>query len=162
MRCLATERTLAGPQAHPRCHLKSPTMGEEGGGRRCGTTKELQKRRQQALEYYREHDVPRRLEELLNSTFYLQPADVYGHLVGTWDKHPRPSSPSPPARRCGRSVRLRRRARTRAAARGACSVVAGRRSWWQAAEWKPGAKEFRERESGEQEAAKGKGLEADV
>ncbi|KAI4530469.1 hypothetical protein MG293_019358 [Ovis ammon polii] len=32
------------------------------------------------MEYYRENDVPRRLEELLNSTFYLQPADVYGHL----------------------------------------------------------------------------------
>ncbi|XP_020929062.1 enolase 4 isoform X2 [Sus scrofa] len=55
-------------------------MGEEGGGRSCGTTRELQKLKQQALEYYRENDVPRRLEELLNSTFYLQPADVYGHL----------------------------------------------------------------------------------
>ncbi|KAB1270870.1 Enolase 4 [Camelus dromedarius] len=55
-------------------------MGEEGGGRSCGTTMELQKLKQQAMEYYRENDVPRRLEELLNSTFYLQPADVYGHL----------------------------------------------------------------------------------
>uniref|UniRef100_A0A2K5Q6X1 Enolase 4 n=1 Tax=Cebus imitator TaxID=2715852 RepID=A0A2K5Q6X1_CEBIM len=55
-------------------------MGEEGGGRSCGTTRELQKLKQQAMEYYRENDVPRRLEELLNSTFYLQPADVYGHL----------------------------------------------------------------------------------
>nr|KAF6455869.1 enolase 4 [Rousettus aegyptiacus] len=55
-------------------------MGEEGGGSSCGSTKELQKLKQQALEYYRENDVPRRLEELLNSTFYLQPADVYGHL----------------------------------------------------------------------------------
>ncbi|XP_023564775.1 enolase 4 isoform X2 [Octodon degus] len=56
-------------------------MGEEGGGRGCGTTRELQKLKQQAMEYYRENDVPRRLEELLNSTFYLQPADVYGHLA---------------------------------------------------------------------------------
>lgn len=84
-------------------------MGEEGGGRSCGTTRELQKLKQQALEYYQENDVPRRLEELLNSTFYLQPADVYGHLVGTWDKHPLPSSPSPPAPRCGKAVRLRHR-----------------------------------------------------
>lgn len=118
LRCLATGRTLAGPQANPRCNLKSPTMGEDGGGRGCGTTRELQKLKQQALEYYRENDVPRRLEELLNSTFYLQPADVYGHLVGTWDEHPLPSSPPPPAQRCGNSVRLRRRPRTRAAAAG--------------------------------------------
>ncbi|XP_077733624.1 enolase 4 isoform X3 [Canis aureus] len=55
-------------------------MGEEGGGRSFGTARELQKLKQQAMEYYRENDVPRRLEELLNSTFYLQPADVYGHL----------------------------------------------------------------------------------
>uniref|UniRef100_A0A8C9A9A3 Enolase 4 n=1 Tax=Prolemur simus TaxID=1328070 RepID=A0A8C9A9A3_PROSS len=59
-------------------------MGEEGGGRSCGTTKELQKLKQQAMEYYRENDVPRRLEELLNSTFYLQPADVYGHLEANY------------------------------------------------------------------------------
>lgn len=107
--CLATGRTLAGPQTNPRCNLKSPTMGEEGGGSSCGTTKELQKLKQQALEYYRENDVPRRLEELLNSTFYLQPADVYGHLVGTWAEHPLPSCPSPPAPRCGSAMRLRRR-----------------------------------------------------
>lgn len=97
LRCLATGRTLAGPQANPRCSLKSPTMGEGGGGRSFGTARELQKLKQQAMEYYRENDVPRRLEELLNSTFYLQPADVYGHLVGTWDKHAslQPLSPSP-------------------------------------------------------------------
>ena len=84
-------------------------MGEEGGGRSCGTTRELQKLKQQAMEYYRENDVPRRLEELLNSTFYLQPADVYGHLVGTRDQNPLPSGPSPPAPRCGNAGRLRRR-----------------------------------------------------
>ncbi|KAM7073926.1 enolase 4 isoform 2-T2 [Molossus nigricans] len=69
-------------------------MGEEGGGRSCGTTRELQKLKQQALEYYRENDVPRRLEELLNATFYLQPADVYGHLVGTWDSTLFPPRPA--------------------------------------------------------------------
>ncbi|ELW71007.1 Enolase-like protein ENO4 [Tupaia chinensis] len=55
-------------------------MGEADGGRSCGTTRELQNLKQQAMEYYRQNDVPRRLEELLNATFYLQPADVYGHL----------------------------------------------------------------------------------
>ncbi|XP_036120976.1 enolase 4 [Molossus molossus] len=65
-------------------------MGEEGGGRSCGTTRELQKLKQQALEYYRENDVPRRLEELLNATFYLQPADVYGHLANCFTKLAKP------------------------------------------------------------------------
>ncbi|XP_042545059.1 enolase 4 [Dipodomys spectabilis] len=65
-------------------------MGEEGGGRSCGITRELQKLKQQAIEYYRENDVPRRLEELLNSTFYLQPADVYGHLANYFSKLAKP------------------------------------------------------------------------
>ncbi|XP_027451752.2 enolase 4 [Zalophus californianus] len=65
-------------------------MGEEGGGRSCGTTRELQRLKQQAMEYYRENDVPRRLEELLNSTFYLQPADVYGHLANCFSKLAKP------------------------------------------------------------------------
>ncbi|XP_061259589.1 enolase 4 isoform X2 [Bos javanicus] len=65
-------------------------MGEEGGGRSCGSTRELQKLKQQAMEYYRENDVPRRLEELLNSTFYLQPADVYGHLANCFSKLAKP------------------------------------------------------------------------
>ncbi|XP_029788514.1 enolase 4 isoform X2 [Suricata suricatta] len=65
-------------------------MGEEGGGRSCGTTRELQKLKQQAMEYYRENDVPRRLEELLNSTFYLQPADVYGHLANCFSQLSKP------------------------------------------------------------------------
>ncbi|KAF7463939.1 hypothetical protein GHT09_008198 [Marmota monax] len=92
-------------------------MGEERGGGSCGITRELQKLKQQAMEYYRENDVPRKLEELLNSTFYLQPADVYGHLVGTWDAHPPPSSPSPPAPRCGNALRLRQEPRMRDGAR---------------------------------------------
>ncbi|KAM4852010.1 enolase 4 isoform 3-T3 [Thomomys bottae] len=65
-------------------------MGEEGGGRSCGITRELQKLKQQAMEYYQENDVPRRLEELLNSTFYLQPADVYGHLANYFSKLAKP------------------------------------------------------------------------
>lgn len=124
LRCLVTGRTLSGPQANPSCSLKSPTMGEGGGGgRSCGTTRELQRLKQQAMEYYRENDVPRRLEELLNSTFYLQPADVYGHLVGTWDKHPLPSSPSPPPHAAATPRACAAESRTRAAAAGSGSVV---------------------------------------
>uniref|UniRef100_A0A8C6RFS4 Enolase 4 n=1 Tax=Nannospalax galili TaxID=1026970 RepID=A0A8C6RFS4_NANGA len=67
-------------------------MGEEGGGRSCGTPRDLQKLKQQAMEYYRENDVPRRLEELLNSTFYLQPADLYGHLANYFSKLAKPPS----------------------------------------------------------------------
>ncbi|KAM9197956.1 enolase 4 [Dugong dugon] len=65
-------------------------MGEEGGGRSCGTTRELQKLKQQAMKYYQQNDVPRRLEELLNSTFYLQPEDVYGHLANCFSKLAKP------------------------------------------------------------------------
>lgn len=38
------------------------------------------------MKYYQENEVPRRLEELLNATFYLQPADVYGHLANCMSK----------------------------------------------------------------------------
>ncbi|KAM5271926.1 LOW QUALITY PROTEIN: enolase 4 [Ctenodactylus gundi] len=65
-------------------------MGEAGRGRSGGIPRELQKLKQQAMEYYRENDVPRRLEELLNSTFYLQPADVYGHLANYFSKLAKP------------------------------------------------------------------------
>lgn len=98
-------------------------MGE-GGGCSSGPTRDLQKLKQQAMEYYRENDVPRRLEELLNSTFYLQPADVYGHLVGTWDKDPPPSNPAPPAPRCGKALRLRCRT-----AHARCRHGGGREQW---------------------------------
>lgn len=97
------KRTLTGPLAKPRRCPKSPTMGDEGG-RRGGITRDLQKLKQQAMAYYQENDVPRKLEELLNSTFYLQPADVYGHLVGTRGELPPPSGP-----RCGSALRLRLR-----------------------------------------------------
>ncbi|KAH0516143.1 Enolase-like protein ENO4 [Microtus ochrogaster] len=67
-------------------------MEEEGSGRSCGITRDLQKLKQQAMAYYQENDVPRRLEELLNSTFYLQPADVYGHLANYFSKLAKPPS----------------------------------------------------------------------
>lgn len=89
-------------------------MGEEGSGRSCGITRGLQKLKQQAMAYYQENDVPRRLEELLNSTFYLQPADVYGHLVGTCGQLPSFPLPSGPAHaaaaRCACAVESRLRA----------------------------------------------------
>ncbi|XP_076782031.1 enolase 4 isoform X1 [Arvicanthis niloticus] len=67
-------------------------MGDEGGSRRGGITRDLQKLKQQAMAYYQENDVPRKLEELLNSTFYLQPADVYGHLANYFSKLAKPPS----------------------------------------------------------------------
>lgn len=36
----------------------------------------------QAAEYYRNNEVPQRLEEVLNAMFYHRPADFYGYLVG--------------------------------------------------------------------------------
>ncbi|XP_021075820.1 enolase 4 isoform X2 [Mus pahari] len=67
-------------------------MGDEDGGRRGGITRDLQKLKQQAMAYYQENDVPRKLEDLLNSTFYLQPADVYGHLANYFSKLAKPPS----------------------------------------------------------------------
>ncbi|XP_043845269.1 enolase 4 [Dromiciops gliroides] len=59
-------------------------MGDGGGGRT--NAHELYKLKQRAVEYYRMNDVPRHLEDLLNSTFYLQPPDVYGHLANCFSK----------------------------------------------------------------------------
>ncbi|XP_075791507.1 enolase 4 isoform X1 [Pelodiscus sinensis] len=54
--------------------------GGEGGRRQQRCLPDL---RHQAAEYYRSNEVPQRLEEALNATFYLRPADLYGHLVLT-------------------------------------------------------------------------------
>nr|XP_020843828.1 enolase 4 isoform X2 [Phascolarctos cinereus] len=59
-------------------------MGDGGRGR--NNAHELYKLKQRAVEYYRMNDVPRQLEDLLNSTFYLQPPDVYGHLANCFSK----------------------------------------------------------------------------
>ena len=37
--------------------------------------------KERAIEYYSKNGVPERMEEILNSTFYDEPEDVYGHLV---------------------------------------------------------------------------------
>ena len=37
--------------------------------------------KQRAMDYYSKNGVPQRMEEIMNSTFYDNPDDVYGHLV---------------------------------------------------------------------------------
>ncbi|XP_060096824.1 enolase 4 isoform X1 [Heteronotia binoei] len=44
----------------------------------------------QAAEYYRSNEVPQRLEEVLNSMFYLRPPDFYGHLANYFSKLSKP------------------------------------------------------------------------
>lgn len=46
-----------------------------------GGEREQRELRRQAAEYYQRHEVPQRLEEALNATYPLRPADLYGHLV---------------------------------------------------------------------------------
>ncbi|XP_067417392.1 enolase 4 [Emydura macquarii macquarii] len=46
--------------------------------------------RHQAAEYYRSQEVPQRLEEALNATFYQRPADLYGHLANYFSKFSKP------------------------------------------------------------------------
>ncbi|XP_072479722.1 enolase 4 [Notamacropus eugenii] len=59
-------------------------MGDGGCGR--NNAHDLYNMKQRAVDYYRMNEVPRHLEELLNSTFYLQPPDVYGHLANCFSK----------------------------------------------------------------------------
>ncbi|XP_015269488.1 PREDICTED: LOW QUALITY PROTEIN: enolase-like protein ENO4 [Gekko japonicus] len=44
----------------------------------------------QAAEYYRSNEVPQRLEEVLNTMFYLRPPDFYGHLANYFSKLSKP------------------------------------------------------------------------
>ncbi|XP_048362784.1 enolase 4 isoform X2 [Sphaerodactylus townsendi] len=44
----------------------------------------------QAAEYYRNNEVPQRLEEVLNTMFYLRPPDFYGHLANYFSKLSKP------------------------------------------------------------------------
>ncbi|XP_039403684.1 enolase 4 isoform X2 [Mauremys reevesii] len=53
----------------------------EPGGERELRRRHLPELRHQAAEYYRSNEVPQRLEEALNATFYLRPPDLYGHLA---------------------------------------------------------------------------------
>ena len=45
--------------------------------------RELYVLKQKAIKYYEENGVPQRMEEILNSTFYDTPNDVYGHIVSS-------------------------------------------------------------------------------
>ncbi|XP_019411527.1 PREDICTED: enolase 4 isoform X1 [Crocodylus porosus] len=59
----------------------------EPGGEREQQQREL---RRQAAEYYQRHEVPQRLEEALNATYPLRPADLYGHLANYFSKYSKP------------------------------------------------------------------------
>ncbi|CAH1784880.1 unnamed protein product [Owenia fusiformis] len=47
--------------------------------------KELYELKQRAVEYYSENGVPKKMEELLNSMFYDDPEDVYGHVANYFE-----------------------------------------------------------------------------
>ncbi|XP_038266388.1 enolase 4 [Dermochelys coriacea] len=61
---------------------------EPGGAREL--RRRLPELRHQAAEYYRSNEVPQRLEEALNATFYRRPADLYGHLANYFSKFSKP------------------------------------------------------------------------
>lgn len=43
--------------------------------------RELYELKERAAKYYAENGVPQKMEEILNSMFYDNPPDVFGHLV---------------------------------------------------------------------------------
>ena len=45
------------------------------------SARELHELKQKAKAYYKENGVPQKMEEILNSMFFDNPRDVYGHLV---------------------------------------------------------------------------------
>ncbi|XP_053547729.1 enolase 4 [Bombina bombina] len=56
---------------------------------RCNQSREVRasyELKQAAAEFYKSRNVPERLEEALNSTFYVKPEDVYGHLANFFAK----------------------------------------------------------------------------
>ncbi|XP_014450205.1 enolase 4 isoform X2 [Alligator mississippiensis] len=55
-----------------------------------GGEREQRELRRQAAEYYQRHEVPQRLEEALNATYPLRPADLYGHLANYFSKYSKP------------------------------------------------------------------------
>uniref|UniRef100_F6UQI0 Enolase 4 n=1 Tax=Ornithorhynchus anatinus TaxID=9258 RepID=F6UQI0_ORNAN len=64
--------------------------GRAGGGKRGQAAGELGALRRRAVDYYRQNEVPSRLEHLLNATFYLQPPDLYGHLANCFAELAKP------------------------------------------------------------------------
>lgn len=49
--------------------------------RSCRDSKDLHMLKKKARKYYQENGVPEKIEEIMNSMFYEDPSDVYGHLV---------------------------------------------------------------------------------
>ena len=43
--------------------------------------RELYELKQKAVKYYSDNGVPQKMEDVMNSMFYDNPDDVYGHLV---------------------------------------------------------------------------------
>lgn len=52
--------------------------------------REIYELKQQAVRYYEENGVPQKFEEILNSMFYENPSDVYGHLVSYFEQYSKP------------------------------------------------------------------------
>lgn len=75
--------------------------------------------RREAAEYYRDHRVPQRMEEALNTLFPLRPADLYGDLV------PRSGARRAGAPREGRWGGAERRCLRRAGRSGGLGGVCG-------------------------------------
>lgn len=48
---------------------------------KMAAARELQELKQKAQTYYKNNGVPQKMEEVLNSMFFDNPNDVYGHLV---------------------------------------------------------------------------------
>lgn len=46
--------------------------------------RELYELKERAAKFYSENGVPQKMEDVLNSMFYDNPSDVYGHLVYTY------------------------------------------------------------------------------
>lgn len=47
--------------------------------------RELYEMKERALRFYTDNGVPKKMEEILNSMFHDNPADVYGHLVSYFE-----------------------------------------------------------------------------
>lgn len=45
------------------------------------TARDVYETKQRAVKYYDQNGVPKKMEDILNTMFYENPDDVYGHLV---------------------------------------------------------------------------------
>ena len=68
--------TLGIPNSENTLKIKMP-----GGQLKGSEAREMYELKQQAVKYYSENGVPKKMEEILNQMFHDQPSDVYGHLV---------------------------------------------------------------------------------